>query len=131
MAALAMPGKWVIGTLVTQTWSYAGQQNRPNYSNFFVQPFVNYNLKDGWAISIAPSITANFASAANKWAVPLGGGVGKTFKAGDQLMSVAVQYWTYVVRPIASPQTQLRIQWALLWPVKRGINIQDLLQEAK
>jgi hypothetical protein len=131
VAALVMPGKWVLGALVTQTWSFAGQPNRANYSNFFVQPFVNYNLKDGWALSSAPSITANFASPTNKWAVPLGGGVSKTFKAGGQLMSLAVQYWTYVARPQSQPQTQLRVQWALLWPVKRGISIQDLIQEAK
>jgi hypothetical protein len=129
--ALVMPGKWVIGALVTQLWSVAGSNNTPSYSNFLVQPFVNYNLKDGWAISVAPSITANWNAAQNKWTVPLGGGIGKTFKAGDQLMSLTMNYFTYVARPVGQPQTQLRVNWSLLWPVKRGIDINTLLEEAK
>jgi hypothetical protein len=128
--ALLMPGKWVLGTLVTQLWSYAGPSSRASVSSFLVQPFINYNIKNGWALSAAPIITANWA-AAQKWAVPLGGGIAKTFKDGDQLMSLSVLYYTYVVRPLASPQTNLKVVWSLLWPVKRGIDIQQLIQESK
>ena len=76
-------------------------------------------------------MTANWSAAQNKWAVPLGGGVSRTFKDGDQLMSLAVSYYTYVTRPLASPQTNLKISWSLLWPVKRGIDIGQLLKEAQ
>ncbi len=129
--ALVMPGKWVLGALVTQLWSVAGLPNRPNVSTFLVQPFVNYNLKAGWAISSAPIVTSNASIPGTKWIVPLGGGVSKTFKDGDQLMQLAAVYYTNVVRPLAAPQTTLRVTWSLLWPVKRGIDIQELLQEAK
>jgi hypothetical protein len=129
--ALVMPGSWVIGTLVTQLWSVAGTSNRPNVSAFLVQPFVNYNLKGGWAISSAPIVTANWGAAQNKWTVPLGGGVSKTFKNDGQLMQLTVLYYTNVVRPLTAPQTTLRVSWSLLWPVKRGIDVQQLLQEAK
>lgn len=128
---LVMPGNWVMGALVTQLWSVAGRQSYVGYSSFLVQPFVNYNLKDGWAVSSAPSLTANWLSPNNKWAVPVGGGVAKTFKAGDQVMSLAASYYTYVSRQAGSPQTQLRVQWSLLWPIKRGIDVQQLLQQAK
>ena len=129
--ALIMPGKFVIGALVTQLWSVAGPSSRPNQSTFFLQPFVNYNLKNGWALSTSPNITANWSAAQNKWAVPLGGGVARTFKDGDQLMSLAVSYYTYLTRPLGSPQTNLKISWSLLWPVKRGIDIGQLLKEAQ
>jgi hypothetical protein len=46
-------------------------------------------------------------------------------------MSLSVLYYTNVVRPIGSPQTTLRVSWSLLWPVKRCIDIQQLIQEAK
>ncbi|MBV9719317.1 MAG: neuromedin U [Candidatus Eremiobacteraeota bacterium] len=128
--ALVMPGSWVLGTLVTQLWSFAGPADRSNVSSFLIQPFLNYNFKGGWAISSSPIITANW-TAQNKWTVPIGGGVSKTFKADDQLMSLAVLYYTNIVRPLAAPQTNLRVSWSLLWPVKRGINVQELLQEAK
>jgi hypothetical protein len=77
---LVTPGKWVMGTLVTQLWSFTGRQNYTGYSLFLVQPFINYNLKNGWAISTAPSLTASWLATSNKWAVPVGGGVAKTFR---------------------------------------------------
>jgi hypothetical protein len=128
---LIMPGKWVIGALGTQLWSFAGLPNRPNVSSSLVQPFVNYNLKDGWAISTAPIMTVNSNAPGTKWTVPVGGGVARTFKYNDQLMSVGLLYYTNVVRAAGSPQTTLRVSWSLLWPVKRGIDIQQLLQQAK
>jgi hypothetical protein len=129
--ALIMPGKWVMGALVAQLWSFAGPPAPSNVNSFLVQPFINYNLNGGWAISAAPVMTSNAALPGTKWTVPLGGGVAKTFKAGDQLMQLSVLYYTNVARPQAAPQTTLRVNWSLLWPVKRGINIQQLLQEAQ
>lgn len=129
--ALIMPGKWVMGALVTQLWSVAGPSTQPNVNAFLVQPFVNYNLKGGWAISSAPIMTSNANLPGTKWTVPVGGGVAKTFKDEGQLMQLTVLYYTNVVRPLAAPQTTLRVTWSLLWPVKRGIDIQQLLQESK
>lgn len=129
VVGLVMPGNIVTGMLVTQLWSFAGRANRPNFSSALFQPFFNYNLKDGWAISTAPIITANWTAAQNKWAVPVGGGVAKTFKVGDQIMSLSVLFYTYVTRPITNPQTNLKVVWSLLYPIKRGIDIQELLKE--
>lgn len=128
-AVLVMPGRIVAGILVNQLWSFAGQANRPNVNSGLFQPFFNYNLKDGWALNASPVITANWSAAQNKWAVPLGAGISKTFKAGDQLMSLTVQYYSYVARPITSPQTNLKVSWNLLYPIKRGIDIQELIKE--
>lgn len=129
--ALVMPGNWVMGALVTQLWSFAGPSNATTVNSFLVQPFVNYNLKDGWAITTAPIMTANWTAPDTKWTVPLGGGLSKTFKNGGQLMQLSALYYTNVVRPLAAPQTTLRISWSLLWPVKRGIDIRQLLQESE
>jgi hypothetical protein len=114
---------------VTQLWSFAGQANRPNVDAGLFQPFFNYNLKNGWALSTAPIVTVDWSAAQNKWAVPLGGGVSRTFKLGDQLMSVSAVYYTYVTRPITNPQTNFKVTWSLLYPIKRGIDIQELLKE--
>jgi len=129
--ALVMPGKWVLGALVAQLWSFAGPATRSNVNSFLVQPFVNYNLKGGWALSSAPIMTANWLLPGTKWTVPLGGGGSKTFKDGEQLMQISVLYYTNVVRPLFAPQTTLRVNWSLLWPVKRGIDIQQLLQQSQ
>lgn len=129
VVALIMPGHIVAGILASQIWSIAGQVNRPDISSALFQPFFNYNLKGGWAISTAPIVTANWTATQNKWAVPLGGGVARTFKLGDQLMSLSALYYTYVARPITTPQTNLKVVWSLLYPIKRGIDIQELIKE--
>jgi hypothetical protein len=130
VVGLLMPGPWVMGVLVNQLWSFAGQASRPSVSTFLTQPFVNYNFKGGWSVSSAPTITANWNATQNKWTVPLGGGVVKTFKVGEQVMQLGVNYFSYVARPASAPQTQLRIQWSLVYPIKRGINIQDIIKQA-
>lgn len=56
-----------------------------------IQPFVNYNMSDGWYIVSAPIITANWeASSGNEWTVPFGGGVGKIFRIGKQPMNASI-----------------------------------------
>jgi len=130
LVGLVMPGHWVMGILVTQLWSFAGRADRPSVNSGLFQPFINYNLKAGWAISTAPIISVNYNAPGNqKWAVPLGGGASKTFKLGDQLMQIGALYYSFVQKPLSSPQTTLRITWALLYPIKRGIDIQELIKE--
>jgi hypothetical protein len=68
-----------------------------------------------------PSITANWnAPPGQRWTIPLGGGVQKTFKLGDQLMQLGLSYFTNVKKPTYAPQTTLRANWSLLFPIKRG-----------
>lgn len=127
---LVMPGRWVTGMLVTQLWSFAGKPTRAPVNGGLFQPFVNYNMPGGWALTTAPIITANYAAPGDqKWAVPIGGGGSKTFQAGGQSMQVSVLYYTYIARPISSPQTNLRVVFSLLYPVTRGTDIQQLIEE--
>jgi hypothetical protein len=50
-------------------------------NQFLLQYFINYNMKKGWYIDIAPIITANWqASSGNVWTVPVGGGLGRLMK---------------------------------------------------
>lgn len=131
VVGLVMPGPWVMGVLATQLWSVTGRAGAPSVSSGLFQPFVNYNVKGGWAITTAPIITVNYNAPGNqKWSIPLGGGGSKTFKLGDQPMQVAIFYYTYVERPITTPQTNLRVVWSLLFPIKRGFDLQEILQES-
>ena len=78
LVALVMPGKWVIGALANNIWSFAGDSDRDNVNLMTVQPFVNYNFGKGWYVSSGPIITANWAAhgSDNTWTVPVGGGGG-------------------------------------------------------
>jgi hypothetical protein len=47
--ALVTPSPSVVGTLIRQIWSFAGDDGRQDVSQLLIQPFVNYNLPDGWS----------------------------------------------------------------------------------
>jgi hypothetical protein len=122
IVALIMPGNIVTGVLVTQMFSIGGDPTQPSISQLFIQPFFNYNLKGGWALFFGSSgITDNFNATPQqgKWLVPIGAGITKTFKLGDQPMQLGFQYFGNVVRPVNTPYGTLRLNYALLFPVKR------------
>ena len=84
LVVLTMPGQWVIGSLFSNVWSFSGSGDQ-DVNLFTWQYFVNYNLPEGWYLTSAPIITANWeANNDNRWTVPFGGGVGKIFKIGKQ-----------------------------------------------
>ena len=116
--ALMMPGKFVLGILANQTWSFAGPSDVPYWSLFYSQVFINYNLDKGWYLTMAPVITANWtASSDNVWTVPLGGGFGRLVKLGGKLpVNMNVSAYGYVVKPTGGPDWTLRVQVALLLP---------------
>ena len=62
-------------------WSVAGWGDKP-VNAMLLQWFVNYNLPDGWYLTSAPIVTADWKAdkAGDVWTVPLGGGVGKLFQ---------------------------------------------------
>jgi hypothetical protein len=115
--ALAMPGKWVVGGVISNVWSFAGSGN--NKINFFtLQPFINYNFDGGWYVTTAPIITANWeADSDHKWTVPLGGGFGKVFKIGNQPINAQLSLYNNVVTPDDfGAQWQVRAQLQFLFP---------------
>jgi hypothetical protein len=71
-------GPWVLGVLVNNVWSFGGTHgpDGTSYSNFLVEPFLNYNFGKGWFVYSDPLITANWEASGTKWTVPIGGGVG-------------------------------------------------------
>ena len=82
---LAQPPHWTLGLLINNVWSVAGSEHRPPVNQMLLQYFINYNLKKGWYLQMAPILTANWrASSGNAWTVPVGGGVGKIMKLGFQ-----------------------------------------------
>jgi hypothetical protein len=122
IVGLIMPGNIVTGVLVTETWSIGGDPTRPPISLLFIQPIFNYNFKGGWTLFFGSSgITDNFNATPQqgKWLVPIGVGVTKTFKLGDQPMQLGFQYFANVVRPVNAAYGTLRLNFALLFPVKR------------
>ena len=115
--ALQINGRWVYGALLMNVWSFAGSgNNKLNLMTF--QPFVNYNLNDGWYIASVPIITSNWEEdAKHRWTVPLGVGIGKAMKFWKIPGTAQLHAYYNVVTPDDYGETwQLRIQIQLLFP---------------
>ena len=114
--ALMVEGPWVFGALVNQQWSVTGWGD--SVSQFLIQPFVNYNLGDGWYITSAPIMTANWKNdSGHQWTVPVGGGVGKLFKAGKLPINTQLQgFYNAETTGKEASDWQLRFQVQFLLP---------------
>ncbi len=114
--ALTMQGPWVVGALINNQWSVAGWGHR-DVNQMVIQPFINYNLPDGWYLTSSPVMTANWtARASDQWTVPVGGGVGKLFKIGPLPVNTQLQGFYNADRPKDSSDWQLRFQIQFLFP---------------
>ena len=126
--ALAIQGPWVYGALINNQWSFAGW-GEEKVNSMLLQPFVNYNLPDGWYLTTSPVVTANWKADRGRdvWTVPLGGGVGRLFRLGQILplegdplakLPINTQIGAYgnVAKPEFGPEWQLRFQIQFLFP---------------
>lgn len=115
--ALALPGKWVLGVLAQNVWSFAGRSTASDVNKFTFQYFVNYNLDDGWYLTTSPIISANWESKSNnRWTVPFGGGAGRLVKFGDQPIDFKLAAYYNVEKPKFSPDWSLQFQIKFLFP---------------
>ena len=79
--------------------------------------FLNYNLDEGWYLLSDSVMTANWkANSDNTWTIPVGGGVGKIFKIGDQAMNMKAEYYYNAERPNGAPDWTIGFTVQFLFP---------------
>jgi hypothetical protein len=131
VVVLAQPGKWTLGALVNNVWSFAGQSSRADVNQMVFQYFINYNLKHGYYITWQPTLTANWeATNGGRWVVPFGGGVGRIMKLGFQPVSLTAQVYGNAVHPAGASPWGLRLQISFLFP-KLTKQQQKMMMEQK
>ena len=82
-----------------------------------IEPFINYNLPGGWYLITDMIITANWnADSGQRWTVPLGGGIGKLFKIGNQPINSRIEAYYNVEKPDAGPDWQTVFTFQFLFP---------------
>jgi hypothetical protein len=114
-----MEGPWVIGALVQNVWSFAGDSARPDVNQLTIQPAINYNLPDAWALNYVPLITADWnAASGDRWTVPLGATLSKVTSVGGQHLNLSAGAFWNAVHPAGAGNWLLRAQIAFLFPHK-------------
>ena len=110
-------GPFVLGGLISQLWPLHDAGEEPETDLLTLQPFVNFNLGHGWAMSFSPLMTANWdAEEGNEWTVPLGMGLTRTTVFNRRPMNLGVTYYYDVERPDGAAGQQLRFVVSLLYP---------------
>ena len=92
--ALTTQGPLLAGFLAQNLWagtkgtSVTGQR----VNTLLIEPFVFYNLAEGWFLTYRPLITADWTiDEHNRWTVPLGGGFGRVIPVGSMVLDFQVQ----------------------------------------
>ncbi len=114
---LTMPGRWVIGALVSNVWDVAGDSDAADVNSFTAQYFINYNMDNGWYVTTAPLISANWeANSSQRWTVPVGAGVGRIFKIGKQPINAKLAGYYNVEKPDFGSEYNIQASITFLFP---------------
>jgi hypothetical protein len=90
---LVLRGPWTIGILANHIWSFAGDDDRPDINNTFMQPFVAYTWPSAWTASLQTETSYNWET--EQWSVPVNVALSKLVMLGRLPVSLqgGVGYW--------------------------------------
>jgi len=113
-------GPWHFGFLAGNLSSFAGDENRADVNQLLIRGLIRRKLTKDWFLKYSPIITANWnAESDQRWLVPLGGGVGKTFKLFSKPANLSLEAYSNVIKPDGAPDSMFRI--ALTLPIPRAV----------
>jgi hypothetical protein len=79
---------WTVGGLVNQIWSVAGDANKNDINQMFIQPFMSYNWKSGAGLGLSSEITQNWTSSSTTaYLIP---SITAVTKLGPQIVSLGI-----------------------------------------
>jgi hypothetical protein len=115
--AFAVEGVRMYSALASDRCALAGEVDTGSANGFLIQPFVNYNLPDGWYLASVPVIRADWtAPSGQKWTVPMGASIGKLGRLGEMPLVMQAGYYYNVERPDGASDWALRLQVRLTFP---------------
>jgi hypothetical protein len=100
---------WNLGIVAGQRWSYAGSGNRPDVNQLMIRGAIRRELSNHWYFVSAPIIVADWDRSGERWLVPVGGGLGRGFRMGENPWAVSVQAYYNAIRPDGSPDWVVRL----------------------
>ncbi|GBE08394.1 hypothetical protein BMS3Abin11_01514 [bacterium BMS3Abin11] len=115
VVAITMRGPWTFGAIANHVWSFAGDKDRIDISNTFMQPFMAYTWPNTWTVSAQTETTYNWKL--EEWAIPVNVAAAKLVKFGKVPVSLqaGVGYW--LESPTAGPEgVRFRLQANIVLP---------------
>jgi hypothetical protein len=84
---------WTVGALANHLWSVTGDDDEPDVSSTFLQPFIAYTTKNAWTFTLNTESTYDWEN--EEWSVPINFVVSKLVKF-DKLpvqFFAGARYW--------------------------------------
>lgn len=117
LVVLAKPGPWLFGSLISQSWSFAGDDDRDNVNQGTWQYFINYNFESGYYFSSTPTMVANWdEDSDNRYTIPVGGGIGKLVRFGTLPVDIKGQVFWNAEKPDGAAPWSAQLQVKFLFP---------------
>jgi len=90
---LVLRGPWTVGLLANHIWSFAGDDDRPDINNTFMQPFIAYTWPSAWTFSVQSETSYNWQN--EQWSVPVNAALSKLVRFGKLPVSLqgGLGYW--------------------------------------
>jgi hypothetical protein len=90
---LKLDGPWTYGALGNHVWSFAGDDDRSDVSDTFVQPFLAYRTPAAWTFTLNTESTYDWER--EQWSVPINLVATKILKLHGLALSVGggLRYW--------------------------------------
>lgn len=108
-----------LGVLNQNLFSVAGEGSRDDVAVSTFQYFAFYNFTPEWGIGTAPIISIDWEAddSDDKYLVPVGLGIARSFKIGDVPMRVLVEGQYYAVqRDTFGPEWNVRVALGMFFP---------------
>ena len=103
-----------VGVLANHIESVAGDDDRPDVSNTFIQPFLAMHYAGGKTLTF--NLESTYDWEGEHWTVPLNVVYSKVTKIGSQTVSFAGGGRVYLERPDGGPDWGVRLVVTLLYP---------------
>ncbi len=114
-AAVAFaPENWLVGVLLQNPISFAGDSERKEVNAMTVQPFVAYQLGNGWFIRSQPQLVFNWKNGNQQ--LPLDIGFGRVFKIGQQDVNCFIEPFWNITHDGPAPKYGVTVGVSLLYP---------------
>lgn len=93
LVGLRQSGPWTYGALANHIWSFAGESDRNDVSQSFVQPFLNYTTPGATTLFLNSESTYDWE--AGDWSVPINAGVNQLLTLGGRKVQLGLgtRYW--------------------------------------
>lgn len=118
---LKQTGKWTIGALWNQVWSFSGDDSRADVNQMFLQPILAYQATKTITVTLQSETVANWEAEDDDdtWTVPINFLVSKISSFGQFPASYMLGVGYFPEHPATGPSWKLRGMITLLLPRTR------------